>query len=136
MVLTSPQLKRASNIECETTPRKCQRIIASSASSNAEIDGFPCWAKGTVLIEMHEDSKCQYQLHKAVLERNSTWFAAEFGKTIFEPGIGRKGHLKESIRYLFRLQVVKNVDEAVLSRIASSHCKSRECQRLTRDIAS
>lgn len=116
-------------MKSERTPRngnKCRRIITSPESSNAEIDDFPCWAKGTVWIEMPEDSNRQYQLHKAVLERNSTWFAAELAKTILEPGVGWKGHLKNSIRYLFRLQIVEGVDEAVLSRVVSSHCKSRE----------
>lgn len=134
MVLTSPQLKRASITESERTPRngnKCRRTIATSESSITEIDDFPCWAKGTVLIEMPEASNRQYQLHKAVLERNSTWFAAELGKTILEPGIGRKGYLKDSIRYLFRLQELENVDQAMFSRVVSSDRKSRESQRLT-----
>ena len=103
-----------------------------------ETDDFPHWAKGTVWIEISQGSNRHYQLHKAVLERNSTWFAAELEKTIVEPGIARKSHLKDAIRYVFRLESVGDEREPVLLRVVSSRYKKQRrpvtyfaCSRLT-----
>lgn len=128
MMLTSLQLKRMASIQSTGTPpnaNKRRRIIASSEPSDTQIDDFPRWSKGTVWIEFSLESTFQYQLHKAVPERNSTWFAAELEKTIVEPGHVRKSHLKDAIRYLFCLELVEGAEKPVLSRIVNNSCKKQ-----------
>lgn len=128
MVLTSLQLQRTTCRQNKMAPQnanKRRRTMASSKANAAEIDDFPCWAKGTVWIEVSQDPTHQYQLHKAVLERNSTWFAAELEKTIFDPGVRRKSHLKDTVRYLFRPKPAADAEKPVLRRVVSSRYKKQ-----------
>ena len=123
-MLTFLQLKRTTSMQSKRithTAKKRRRIIASSESNDAEIDDFPHWAKGTVWVELSQDLNCHYQLHKAVLERNSTWFAEELGRTLVEPGGLRRSYLKEIVRYLFRLDPVDGSKEPLLRRTVSCY---------------
>ncbi|KAA6412272.1 MAG: hypothetical protein FRX48_04424 [Lasallia pustulata] len=113
-------LKRPTSMQSKGTPQsanKRRRIIASAESNDLETDDFPLWAKGMVRIETSQDSNRHYQLHKAVLERNSTWFAEELEKTIVEPGVKRRNHLNDAIRYFFRLEMVEDAKTPILFRV-------------------
>ena len=49
-------------------------------NSATELEDFPRFSKGTVSISLSELPHHQYRLHKAVLERNSSWFTKELSK--------------------------------------------------------
>jgi hypothetical protein len=80
------------------------------------IDGFPVFAKGTVGIKLSEDPKYQYQLHKAVLERNSVWFMESIDQPFVESGpVLNAGR----IFYCYVLHAPNDTDEPLLTRVVS-----------------
>ncbi|KAI9681778.1 MAG: hypothetical protein M1829_000523 [Trizodia sp. TS-e1964] len=91
------------------------------STSNAESDVFPMFSKGTVFISVSEEPKYEYQLHKAVLERSSTWFYNSFrGPAPEEPAIRKRDlqtePMKTNIRFRFILEDAAELAGQVLVR--------------------
>ncbi|MCJ1383419.1 hypothetical protein MMC17_006533 [Xylographa soralifera] len=63
---TSPDVGRRKEMDTETV------IVAPEA--------FPVFRSGRVVIHLCDNPKSEFQLHRAVLERDSSWFAREFAK--------------------------------------------------------
>lgn len=83
-------------------PSKHSRTSHEPASS-AE-NGFPRWSKGTVWVHLSDDPRYQYQLHKAVLERTSTWFSEELRKKIDDSATVVVDAPRQGVKYLFVLE--------------------------------
>ncbi len=99
------------------TPGK--RTRATNDTDATVADGFPRWMKGTVWIHLSDDPKYQYQLHKAVLERTSTWFLEELRKNIDESSKVAVEAPKEGVKFRFVLEHVGNGGEPTLVRKVS-----------------
>lgn len=71
----SPSTVTTSSEDPLATPSDSQRgsTIPRSVLSTSP-DMFPHFAFGTVILQLSNEPTAQYQLHRAVLERNSTWF--------------------------------------------------------------
>ncbi|KAI9772925.1 MAG: hypothetical protein M1840_008807 [Geoglossum simile] len=78
-------------------------------------DSFPVYAKGTVEIQLSEDSAHHYRLHKAVLGRGSVWFM----ETLNQPFV-EAGPTQNSGRVLYRYILHANGgnDEPLLTRVS------------------
>ncbi|MCJ1400015.1 hypothetical protein MMC11_003218 [Xylographa trunciseda] len=63
------------------------RTQMDAEATSATPEAFPCFKSGRVLVYLHDTSEADFQLHRAVLERDSSWFAGEFAKT----GIAKEG---------------------------------------------
>ena len=61
-------------------PRLACRTEMASEAIPAIAEAFPYYKSGRALIHLRDNPKPEFQLHKAVLERNSSWFAGEFAK--------------------------------------------------------
>ena len=99
-------------------PNKNKRINHEPASS-AE-NRFPRWLKGTVWIQLTDNPRYQYQLHKAVLERTSTWFGEELRKKIDESGTVAVEAPSQGVKYMFILEDGINGGLPVLVRKVSA----------------
>jgi len=67
----------ADPVATSSEPHRSTTAPRTMASSP---DIFPRFSAGTVLIQLTNEPKDNYQLHRAVLDRNSTWFAHELKK--------------------------------------------------------
>ncbi|KAI9878391.1 MAG: hypothetical protein M1830_001021 [Pleopsidium flavum] len=92
-----------------------KRTRTSNDTHTNVVDGFPRWMKGTVWIHISDNPKYQYQLHKAVLERTSTWFLEELRKNIDESGKVAVEAPKEGVKFNFVLECSGNDHEPLLA---------------------
>lgn len=69
-------------------------VVPKQSSVAKALEVFPCYSLGRVYIHLDTNAQHSFQLHRAVLERQSTWFANEFART---------GSIKEASRYRFFL---------------------------------
>ena len=84
------------------TPNKHRRT--SHEPTSAGENEFPRWSKGTVWIHLSDDARYQYQLHKAVLERTSTWFGEELRKKVDDSATVAVEAPRQGVTYLFVLE--------------------------------
>lgn len=98
-------------------PSKRTRTGGLHTGSN---DAFPHFSKGTVGIYLSPDPKHQYRLHKAVLERNSSWFSRSFkaweDMTLEDKAISTRGNRLDGIKYCFFLERLEGKGDLRLIR--------------------
>lgn len=124
-------MKRTASITSDLTrqsPGKRKRTTDETSSKAA--NGFPRWTKGTVWIHLSEDPRHQYQLHKAVLERTSTWFLEELRKNIDHSAKIPVEAPSEGVKFQFVLEQVGDDGELVLVRTVSHKLHSRSLHSL------
>ena len=89
----SPALNAESpHVDCRTGMNAEAVVVAAEA--------FPVFNSGRVVICLCANPKSEFRLHRAVLERDSSWFAREFAKpTIIKDGISHRFTLLQSAEH-------------------------------------
>ncbi|KAI9791995.1 MAG: hypothetical protein M1816_003264 [Peltula sp. TS41687] len=110
-------IKRKGNPLPSSAPSKRMRTGGLDTTAN---DSFPRFSKGTVRIYLSPESKHQYKLHKAVLERNSSWFNQSFeaweDMTLEDKGNSIRGNRAlDGAKYYYVLERPEGDEDCCLS---------------------
>lgn len=111
-------MKRKGNSLSSSAPSKRNRTAGLDPGAN---DAFPHFSKGTVGIYLSSDPMYQYRLHKAVLERNSSWFSQSFkaweDMTLEDKTAPTRGNRTfEGIKYCYFLERLEGHEDYLLVR--------------------
>ncbi|MCJ1388316.1 hypothetical protein MMC18_001162 [Xylographa bjoerkii] len=94
------------------SPHDGRSTKMDSEAMNVTTEAFPVFKSGRVVVHLRDDPKSEFQLHRAVLERDSSWFAGEFAKT---------GVIREGTRYRFTLNLPSGHNVPTLKQTDSDY---------------